>query len=256
MSLVFLSPVVGYFLSALSNNRIHITLGRRGVAFLGPGLRLLAYIIISQHPPYALLVLAYMLAGFGVGLEDAAWNAWVGIMQNANEILGILHGFYGLGATLSPLICTAMITKSNLSWYTFYYLMIGISGMNVIITVTAFWSETGKRYREMSMERVDVKGGRTMMAVRNKITWICAFFLLFYTGIEVSLGGWIVVFMKKIRHAAPFPAGMSATAYWLGVTVGRVALGFVTPWIGEKLAILVSFFLSLFPTQPRLPFPL
>lgn len=32
---------------------------------------------------------------------------------------------------------------------------------------------------------------------------------------------------------------MSATGFWLGITVGRVILGFVTPRIGEKLAIMV-----------------
>lgn len=45
-------------------------------------------------------------------------------MQNANECLGFLHGAYGLGATLSPLIATSMVTKGNLQWFTFYYLMV------------------------------------------------------------------------------------------------------------------------------------
>lgn len=54
------------------------------------------------------------------------------------------------------------------------------------------------------------------------------------------MGGWVVQFMRVLRHAAPFQAGMSATGYWLGLTAGRVVLGFVTPRIEEKLAILVS----------------
>ena len=69
-----------------------MTLGQRGVAYIAPGVRLVGYIIIAQHPPYAVLVLAFILAGFGNGLEDAAWNAWIGNMQNANEVLGFLHG--------------------------------------------------------------------------------------------------------------------------------------------------------------------
>lgn len=124
MSLVFLSPVIGYVSSALLNNTIHLRLGQRGVATLGPGTHLLAYIIIAIHPPYPVLVIVFILAGFGNGLEDAAWNAWVGNMEMANEVLGFLHGFYGLGATISPLIATTMITKGNLPWYTFYYIMV------------------------------------------------------------------------------------------------------------------------------------
>jgi fucose permease len=65
-----------------------------------------------------------MFAGFGNGLEDSAWNAWIGNMENANEMLGFLHGAYGLGAAISPLIATAMVTKAHLLWYNFYYLMV------------------------------------------------------------------------------------------------------------------------------------
>lgn len=85
---------------------------------------MLSYIIIAVHPPYPVLVIAFMLAGFGNGAADAAWNAWIGNMARANELLGILHGLYGVGAVLSPLIATTMITKGNLPWYSFYYVMV------------------------------------------------------------------------------------------------------------------------------------
>lgn len=66
-----------------------------------------------------------MIAGFGNGLADAAWNAWIGNMANPNEVLGFLHAFYGLGAVLAPLVATTMITKGQrLPWYYFYYVMV------------------------------------------------------------------------------------------------------------------------------------
>jgi fucose permease len=45
-------------------------------------------------------------------------------MANANEMLGFLHGFYGLGATVAPLIATTMITKAELPWFYCYYVMV------------------------------------------------------------------------------------------------------------------------------------
>ena len=116
---------MGYTASALLNNSIHLKFGQRGVAIIGPGCHLLAYIVIAVHPPYPVLVFIFMLAGFGNGLADAAWNAWIGNMANPNEVLGFLHAFYGLGAVLSPLIATTMITKGDrLPWYYFYYVMV------------------------------------------------------------------------------------------------------------------------------------
>lgn len=196
-----------------------------------------------------MLVLVFILAGFGNGLEDGAWNAWLGVMPNANEVLGFLHAFFGLGAVSSPLIATSMITKANLGWHMFYYLMVSLALVELISAVAAFWADTGKAYRAANPKTRGNGGGRTREAVGNRVTWICSVFLIVCVGIEVAVGGWVVVFMEKVRHAAPFPAGMSATGYWLGVTVGRVMLGFVTPLIGEKLAILVRQILHIVELQ-------
>jgi fucose permease len=124
VSLIFLSPLIGYNASALLNNTIHLRFGQRGVAFIGPICHLVAYIVIAVHPPYPVLVVVFAIAGFGNGLEDAAWNAWMGAMTNANEVLGFLHGIYGLGATIAPLIATSLITKADKPWWTWYYFMV------------------------------------------------------------------------------------------------------------------------------------
>jgi len=73
-----------------------------------------------------------------------------------------------------------------------------------------------------------------------RVTWLCALFLCCYVGIEVAIGGWVVTFMLRVRHGANFASGMTETGFWLGITVGRVVLGFVTGRIGERLAISVS----------------
>ena len=76
--------------------------GQLGVAVIAPSFKIVAYVVTCVHPPYPVLPIIFMFAGFGNGLEDGGWNAWIGNMQNANELLGFLHGAYGLGATISP----------------------------------------------------------------------------------------------------------------------------------------------------------
>ena len=126
VSLAFLSPFVGYTLASLINNTIHMKFGQRGIAILGPACHLLTYFVLSFHPPYPVVVLVFVSAGFGNGLTDAAWCAWIGNMANANKVLGLLQACYSLGATFSPLIATAMITKARLPWFYFYYMMVGL----------------------------------------------------------------------------------------------------------------------------------
>ncbi|KAL5113945.1 hypothetical protein ACEQ8H_008163 [Pleosporales sp. CAS-2024a] len=244
ISLVFLSPLVGYTMSALLNNSIHLKFGQRGVAVIAPTCHLIAYIVIAVHPPYPVLVVIFMLAGFGNGLADAAWNAWIGNMANPNEVLGFLHAFYGLGAVLSPLIATTMITRGQkLPWYYFYYVMIGMAMIELATSSTAFWKDTGAVYRAANPRTGDTKDNRMKEALvrlpHARVTWLCALFLLGYVGVEVALGGWIVKFMLEVRDGGQFASGMTATGFWMGITIGRIVLGFITPRLGEKLAIAI-----------------
>ena len=215
------------------------------MAIIGPVLKVSAYIVISCHPPYPAVATILVLVGVGNGILDAAWNAWISQFPSTNQLLGLMHGCYGLGATISPLIATSMITKYKLGWWEFFYLMTALLVVELTIGTTVFWSETGRKYLNNTRDEEGEQTGMTRMALRNKTTWILAAFLTVYMGAEVSIGGWIVTFMTDVRKGAPFSSGLTATGFWLGLTVGRVTLGFVTPRVGEKLAIAVYVLVAL-----------
>ncbi|KAJ5366226.1 hypothetical protein N7541_000167 [Penicillium brevicompactum] len=241
VSLIFLSPFVGYTLSAVLSNLVHQNLGRRGIAIIAPICHLIAFAVISVHPPFPVLIVVYVLVGLGSGFHNAAWNVWIGNMANSNEVLGFFHGFYGIGATISPLVATTVITKAGWPWYSYYYIMTGGAALALIYTAAAFWDDTAARYHQENPSPPGRGGAlyQTKIALTHKVTWICAVFLFLYGGIEVGIGGWIVVFMTTVRHGGAFESGMAETGFWLGITVGRFVLGFVSPRIGEKLSVAV-----------------
>jgi fucose permease len=43
--------------------------------------------------------------------------------------------------------------------------------------------------------------------------------------------------MTIVGHGSAFASGMTETGFWLGITIGRFVLGFVSPRLGEKLAV-------------------
>lgn len=110
--------------------------------------------------------------------------------------------------------------------------------VELLLSVSAFYRASGVEHRlaDDTSSPAD-ESSRTKDALSHPVTWICAFFLLCYVGVEVSLGGWIVTFMLRVRHGAAFQSGLVLTGFWLGITCGRVALGFVTGKLGEKIAI-------------------
>lgn len=122
--------------------------------------------------------------------------------------------------------------------------------IELVTSSTAFWKATAQAFRDANPRTTDTKDNRMKEALirmpNARVTWICAIFLLGYVGIEVALGGWIVKFMLEVRDGGDFASGMTATGFWMGITVGRIILGFVTPKLGEKLAIAVSFSFQLF----------
>lgn len=189
------------------------------------------------RPPFALLPVLFMFTGFGSGIEDSAYNAWVGNMQQTNEMLGIIHGAFGLGGTVAPIIASAMVAKLKMPWYSFYYIFIAIVCVELAFGLWAFWDATGAAYRQKLRKGGAAGGATTATVLQEPITWLIAIFLLFYAGAEVSLGGWIPTFMIKERHADGFLAGVTATLFWFGLSLGRIVLGFVTGRIGERLAI-------------------
>lgn len=239
MSISFLSMCVGYLGAALANNLVHHHFGQRGVAVIGPICALVGYLPIPFHPPYAAIPILMVLPGFGGGILDAAWNAWIGNMRSSNEILGFLHAAYGIGGMAAPLVATSMITRGggNVYWYHYFWVMVGLAGTELIVAGLAFRHKTAAIFRSTHQPSTGQDRTTTRRVLREPLTWLLAIFLLGYVGAEVALGGWITTFMLEARDADPFDAGMATVGFWLGITVGRLVLGFVTGRIGEKGAV-------------------
>ena len=101
--------------------------------------------------------------------------------------------------------------------------------------------------------------------MKSMVTLLAAGFLLVYVGVEVSIGGWIVVFMRNVRHGEPFEPGTVSTGFWLvktkrsysyvslakfwqvGVVFDRLILGFVTPCMfsAERYAVATYIAISI-----------
>lgn len=208
VSLVFLSPFGGYSLAAITNNAMHTQFGQRGIAIVGPACHLVSYIVLALHPPYPVLVVMFLIIGFGNGLVDAAWCAWIGNMAQANQVSGFLQACYSLGATTAPLVSSLMFSQGGLEWYTFYYIMVCLSHLDrwgvscseiehgadddqvggaaieLLISSLAFWKQTGNIYKAEHPRDPNAKTGRTREALKSKITWVFALFIFGYMGAE------------------------------------------------------------------------
>ncbi|KAL4867188.1 hypothetical protein BDV12DRAFT_209980 [Aspergillus spectabilis] len=256
VSVVFLSPFIGYAIAALANSWIHERFGQRGIALIGTGMHIIAYLATTQHPSYPILIVIFILAGLGNGIVDASWNAWIGAMHNSSQLMGILHAFYGLGAALAPLTATYLVTDRGWEWYEFYYVMAVAAGLEFMTSTAAFWSARGSvstagdpaAYADdsLSPDTSDSLGSNakpenpTRESLKMTSTWVISLFLFVYVGVEVTIGGWVFTFLVNLRNTPVSIAGFVTFMYWGGLTVGRVCLGFLTPFLKrQRLAVLL-----------------
>lgn len=246
VSIAFLAPFTGYLVAALLSDHMHRYLGRWGVSMFGTGCQLVCYIIAITAPPFPVYVIGYGIAGFGNGMLEAAWNSWMSNLNHANQVMGILHGCYGLGGILCPAIFTAMIGAGK-RWNVCYSVMIAMSSLSVMLSTSSFWGDTPKRYI-MGVEKSKAEGGHTnssiSQVVKNKLVWILSLVLFLYVGGEVAFGGWITTFMIVVRNGNKDKMGYVTTGFWTGLTVGRMTLGFVTGYIKHE-DMLVAIYLCL-----------
>ncbi|PTB67635.1 MFS general substrate transporter [Trichoderma citrinoviride] len=240
VSLIFLSPMVGCVLASFASNRLHAIAGRRGVALTATGAYVLAYLGLSQHPPFPVVVFLLVLTGFGSGLMNGSWNSWVGGLVSGSTLLGFLHGFWGAGATLAPILVSRIATKVE-HWWIFYTMMMGLACLACVGVTSSFWDDTGAgfhRHREAPLSHANAQPG-TIKVLKNKVTLTFSAFMVLYVGSEVTIGGWLLTFMMSVRNGSPTASSLATSGFWIGLTVGRFALGWVTGYVGEKVMVTV-----------------
>ncbi|GEQ72507.1 hypothetical protein JCM33374_g6194 [Metschnikowia sp. JCM 33374] len=151
--LIFLASTLGYFVMAIATESFHRNFGVRGVGILGAFSMALSYLIIFQKPPYYMVVFAYVFSGIGCGSLDASFNGWMGNLVDSNQLLGILHGCYGIGCMISPPLVTRLLEKKENPWmWNDYYLVLSsMAAFCLVYFSVAFRHETPAKYKFMML---------------------------------------------------------------------------------------------------------
>ncbi|KAI9290224.1 major facilitator superfamily domain-containing protein [Umbelopsis sp. AD052] len=224
VSILFICQAVGYFLSAFLNGWLVKKLKALGALYLGSVVAVVAYILLLFGLPFPAMCCFMAILGGALALLDAGCNVFPSFLPYATTIINFIHAFYGLGALVGPLIASSLLAN-NLSWKVSYMILCGMAA-----TV-----ENSSRVVEES--KPVQKRGTFTQVVRLKYTWIVAIFLLFYVGIETTIGGWGYTFLTVARYGDAVQMGRVMSGYWAGLTVGRVILGHITGMFGEKRMI-------------------
>lgn len=234
ISLLFLAGTVGYFTASFNNGLLLNKLGNRRFLLLATVIMGLGFGLLSSRPPFLLLLLGIVPIGFGGAMLDAGLNSYIADLPNNTVLLNYLHAFYGAGALLGPLVASTFLAIGWL-WNAVYFVWIGLTLLTLIGIGIAF-QRVGKE-TVIHTEEQKEGGNILLLALRQRVVWLAALFLLFYVGTEVSLGSWSFSFLTQERHGQILFSGWTVSGYWVGLTLGRLLLGRVALRIGNRRLI-------------------
>ncbi|KAK1999216.1 major facilitator superfamily transporter [Colletotrichum falcatum] len=246
VSSVFLVGPVGYCSASWLSSRIHLGLGQRGVAVIGPACHLFYAAAGALRPPFPAFLLSVGVGSFGMGLLDGSWCAWVAGLESANALSGILHGSFSAGAAVCPYVAGILISKNGGLWHQWFYVLSLASAAEILILCLAFGHEDANKCHDNKADsnrnplaKVDQRKALTYSA-----TWVYAAYLLAEVGTESTVSGWVVAFMLRIRHTGTYSSSVCSSGFWGGMAAGRLALGFVTDKLGARRAVTLYLVLA------------
>lgn len=118
--------------------------------------------------------------------------------------------------------------------------------MELVTQGWAFRHETADKLPlSASTPQPDTDAVKPSSLLRHPAIWVCGAFYIAYQGVEATLTGWIVVFMLRARHATLNVASSASSIFWVGMAVGRYALGVVTERFGVSKSVAIYITLAL-----------
>ncbi|KAK0201452.1 MFS general substrate transporter [Desarmillaria ectypa] len=248
VSLIFIMACVGFVIGALINVPLMDRIGFGKVLVVGALCQVAVYALQSAALPFPVFVMTFAINGIGMALQDAQVTSYVASLRNNSQFkMMILQVGYGGGALTAPLIATQFAQMKHWSFFYFVSLGIAISNTTVLSSVFRFNTLDGDRaavvcFAEIGEPRQEHAGrnddNKLRQLLRTRTVHLLGLFALVYVGTEVTIGGWIVTFIQRVREGGP-SSGYISSGFFAGLTIGPLVL----LWVTEKLGNHPAFYL-------------
>lgn len=169
-------------------------------------------------------------------------------------MLGAMHGSYGIGGTIGPIIATTIVTVGHTVWSRYYFLTLSLAVVNLIFATWAFWAYEREDAISLPTTTTPTTTAATatiptaatalpavdsssamFAAFKSKVVVLGALFIFAYQGAEVSISGWVISFLMTERPASgvdPSSIGYVTAGFWAGITLGRFLLSPLATRVG------------------------
>lgn len=241
--------------SSLVSDRLTRKIGTKYVTIISVFMTAVALFGFSLSNNFVHLCLWSLPYGFGAGCIDAALNNYVALHYNSRH-MSWLHCFWGVGTIFSPYIMRWAL--SNTSWNSGYrivsYVQLGIT-LVLVATLFAWKANVSSETVATEGKPVGIKGA---LKIKGVPYLLIGFFA--YCAAEGTAMVWASSYLVEARGVGKETAAGFAALFYIGITAGRFASGFISEKLGDKnmirlgtLVALIGVVLLVLPISHNLP---
>lgn len=225
----------GTIFSSLMSARIIRRFGTGRVTLVSVGMTAIALLGYALAPAPWMLFIAAIPLGLGAGSVDAALNNYVALHYEARH-MSWLHCFWGLGATIGPMILSAFI-GAGAGWRGGYLCVVGLQAALVIVLAATqkLWhspAAAGDLRRAPAPQKMltNAQALRLPGMTAVLLTFFC------YCAAESTMMLWTASYAEYLG-ATPEEAAFAASLFFMGITGGRGLNGFLAIRYSSKTLI-------------------
>lgn len=190
----------------------------------------LALLGFANAPSFTWLLLMAIPLGLGAGAVDASVNHFVSVHYTARH-MNWLHGFWGVGASTSPLVMGAVMAQTG-QWSA-GVLSLGLAQLvlsGVLWLCLPWWKQPVKLAQTVAS--TDPAPQSALLLPADSVhhpwaAWLAPACFLFYVGAEMGTGLWAASILVQERGLSLVQASAGLSLYFGAITVGRFGVGFV-----------------------------
>ena len=216
----------GTIISSLLSDRMTKKLGTGKVTAISVAMTAMALFGFSVSRSYWMLILWAVPMGLGAGGVDAALNNYVAL-HYASRHMSWLHCMWGLGASIGPYIL-GWALSSGQTWNMGYrYIsIIQVALTAVLLLSIPMWKNRGAGGGAENGAQSRALGLREILAIPGAKEVLVAFFC--YCAAEQTSILWASTYLVRHVGMDEERAAGFASLFFIGITAGRAASGFLT----------------------------